>query len=113
MGGKVFFHVCDRHDEEGILREGFQGGWGDIGFGVYFYGSRTSAKEYASQGGWDQRLTDLVLLVVSDPEIAKICEAELHPSWHREKYSDMYWREMNSDAEDAFWRPAHIVIEVA
>ena len=89
-----FFHVTERENVLSIQTEGFLGGWGDLGFGVYFYGSIASATDYAARGGWDGKLEDPVILAVTDPEISKIEAWELDPAWESELYEDMSWFEM-------------------
>jgi hypothetical protein len=43
----MVFHVTTREIAHDIAAHGFLGGWGDIGFGVYFYGALGSAVRYA------------------------------------------------------------------
>lgn len=106
----VFYHVTEREHALAILKEGFQGGWGDLGFGVYFYGTITSARAYARRGGWDGELEDPVILQVADASIAQIDASALDPSWDAEDYADMAWRKMDDNAEDASWRPSEASI---
>ena len=85
-----FYHVTEQENAPDILAEGFYPGWGDVGYGVYFYGTLESAKAYARRGGWDRSLKHPVILAVSDPRIRKIEEHELDPGWDRLLYTDMY-----------------------
>ena len=33
-----YYHVTERRFAPAIIKNGFKGGWGDMGFGVYFFG---------------------------------------------------------------------------
>lgn len=105
----LFYHVTEREHADAILREGFRGGWGDLGFGVYFYGSLDRAEDYLAEGGWDGELKDPVILVVSDDSVVEITEWDLDPAWEPEKYEDMHWRPMDPDTEEA-WKPASLAL---
>ena len=87
-----YYHVTTREAADDILANGFLPGWGDVGFGVYFYGSPESARAYAARGGWDKSLLGehTVILGVEDARIRKILNHELDAAWDKSKYSDMY-----------------------
>lgn len=105
------FHVTERDAAEAILKEGFIGGHGDVGFGVYFYGCLASARAYARRGGWDGRLRDPVILLATDPSIAPIEAHLLHPSWNAATYADMLWKEIDEDEQgDTPWMPSEVVM---
>jgi len=90
--GPRYYHVTTREAAEDILANGFLPGWGDVGFGVYFYGSPGSARAYAARGGWDGSLVGehVVILMVEDSRIRKVLSHELDAAWDKSKYSDMY-----------------------
>ena len=90
--GPRYYHVTTREAADDILANGFLPGWGDVGFGVYFYGSPESARAYAARGGWDKSLLGehAVILGVEDARIRKILNHELDAAWDKSKYSDMY-----------------------
>ena len=104
------FHITNRSVAKTILKEGFLGGWGDLGYGVYFYGTIHSARKYAASGGWDHELKNPVIIEVNDPEIEKITESDLDPSWEPEKYSDMYWHPVEDESDEYRWKPEHMWI---
>jgi hypothetical protein len=94
-----FYHVTDREHARDIIENGFLGGWGDVGFGVYLYDNMSEASAYAERGGWDEGLVDPVILEVSTTDVEKVIP---HPDWDEGKYFNMYWHEME---EDDRWRP--------
>lgn len=105
MSGKRAFHVTERETAALILEQGFLGGWGDIGFGVYLWTDEAVARAYAESGGWDGCLEDPVLLLVEDETLLPISPWELHPDWDPKPYMSMLWRPMDEDDPDATWRP--------
>lgn len=100
-----YYHVTERTIATQILAEGFKGGWGDVGFGVYTYASLDDALDYAADGGWDNQLEDPVILVIEDDSLEKV---EPHPDWDADKYENMYWKPLDDDDEDAPWVPQHL-----
>ena len=100
-----YYHVTERDYVPDIVENGFLGGWGDVGFGVYFYGNLGEARGYLSKGGWDGKLEDPVILVVQDGEIEKM--DDLDPEWDEAKYADMWWKPMDADS-DVRWKPEKI-----
>lgn len=103
----AYYHVTERSDAMLILEEGFQGGWGDVGFGVYTYASYAEAVKYAAKGGWDSRLKDPVILRLEDDGLEQV---EPHGSWKAATYEQMYWKELDEDDEDAFWMPQSLTL---
>jgi hypothetical protein len=103
---RTYFHVAEQSDAQQIMLDGFEGGWGDVGFGVYMYGTLASAQQYASQGGWDGRLKHPCILELRSNEPALVTP---EPSWpNPEDYCDVYWHEMDEDREDppgTNWKP--------
>lgn len=106
----MVYHVTDRDISKIILREGFSGGWGDIGYGVYFYGTINSARAYLEDGGWGGELKDPVIIGVNDSDIEKITPFDLDSSWEPEKYADMYWHPMEEEDDDVRWVPNSMMI---
>lgn len=105
MSGQRAFHVTEREAATLILEEGFLGGWGDVGFGVYCWNCETIARSYAKTSGWDGLLTDPVVLVVEDASLRPIDPRDIHPDWDPKPYLMMLWRPMDKDDPDALWRP--------
>ena len=106
----TLYHVTTREASDDILRNGFLPGWGDIGLGVYFYGSEREAMRYAQKGGWDGALRGehVVVLAVRDPHIRRMGDADLDLSWDRSRYADMwFWEERN---EDAYMVPSSVSV---
>lgn len=97
----TFFHVTSRENAQAILEEGFEGDHGDVGFGVYLWGTRSSAERYAGSGGWDGSLSEPVIIEVEDHSIRKVVP---HPTWDQTVYQDVYWRAMD-DSDDSRWVP--------
>jgi hypothetical protein len=104
-----YYHVTDRASADSILKNGFEGGWGDLGYGVYLWNGLDTAEDYAAKGGWDHALKDSVILAVSDPEIEEITGADLDPNWDPAQYAEMYWHPMEEGAGN--WKP-HSLREV-
>jgi hypothetical protein len=101
-----YYHVTEREDAAPILATGFLGGWGDVGFGVYFHGTLERALDYASKGGWDGRLTDPVVIEIRDSRLVRV---EPHADWEASQYEDMFWFELNEadeDQEEELFKPA-------
>ena len=112
--GRVGYHVTSREAAESILRDGFWGGAGDVGLGVYFWKSLGKARSYAASGGWDGTLKDPVIIEVRDPALREIDADLLHPSWNAATYEQMLWVPFEDedgepvdfgDGPDANWRP--------
>lgn len=105
MEKRPFFHVTDKRNVDAILEEGFEGNWGDAGFGVYLFSDRTAAEDYRLSGGWDGTASpdDMIILRVScDPfDVAPVTP---NPHWpDPESYAFVVFRETSEDAP--FWTP--------
>ena len=85
-----YFHVTDASSVSDIQKNGFRPGWGDVGYGVYLYGTLTSAQRFARRGGWDKSLKKPVILEIEDSRVRKIESHELDSSWDRSLYTDMF-----------------------
>lgn len=99
------FHVTERGTAALILEEGFLGGWGDVGFGVYLWAEERVARAYLEHGGWDGPFEDPVILEVSDPSLVPIDPSLVHPAWDPELYASMRWRPMDGEDSEPPWRP--------
>jgi len=106
----MYYHVTDIEYARDILKEGFQPEWGDIGFGVYFFGTLGAARKYATKGGWDGSLDQPVILGVQTPEIRPVYSDEISPEWpNPEDYRNIFFWEADED-EDEFLHPDHIEV---
>lgn len=105
MSGARAFHVTERENALSILETGFLGGWGDVGFGVYFWTDETVCRAYAKHGGWDGLVEDPVVLVVEDASLRPIEAWDIHPDWDPKPYMSMLWRPMNEDDSETPWWP--------
>ena len=105
MSGARAFHVTERENALSILETGFLGGWGDVGFGVYFWTNETVCLAYAKHGGWDGLMTDPVVLEVHDPSLIPIELSDLPAGWDRDLYASMLWRPLDGDDSETPWWP--------
>jgi hypothetical protein len=100
-----YYHVTSAAAARDILKGGFEGGWGDDGFGVYLFGTLDSALEYAQAGGWDKSLKNPVIIEVlqGGPLVYRIT---VNSEWpNPEDYEDVFVFYMNADDDNARWRP--------
>lgn len=104
------YHVTDSDNVQDILKNGFIGGWGDVGYGVYFYSQLQNAYEYADDLGWDGGLNDPVIIWVKDSDIRPIDGSEIDPSWDETLYDDMFIRDMDSNTPNQRWKPQEIAV---
>jgi hypothetical protein len=100
------YHVTRKDHAAAILTDGFEGGWGDAGFGVYLYDGLFAAEEYLERGGWDGEANpdDLCILELEVPtDDADYVQPE--PDWpNPEDYSAILYHEMTPDTDEK-WRP--------
>jgi hypothetical protein len=111
------YHVTTMDAARDILANGFLPGWGDLGLGVYFFGSEASARRYAEQGGWDKGLRGkhVVILAARDPRIRRVTSWDLDPSWDSSKYADMWFLapDEGDDADEGeHVRPTHVRVHI-
>ena len=107
---RTLWHVTGPEAAEAILDEGFAGGWGDDGFGVYLFSSLPAARVYAAEGGWDAGLEAPVLLEV-EAEADEVCPILPDPAWpNPEDYVHVLVHPMDPDAEEARWSPRRRVL---
>ncbi|MCE6959227.1 hypothetical protein LAZ40_09200 [Cereibacter sphaeroides] len=103
------WHVTSPDAAAAILEEGFLGGWGDAGFGVYLFADLGAAEDYAADGGWDGSLTEAVILEI-EAELAEIDIVIPDPGWpNPEDYEHVRWHPMDPD-EDETWPPARRIL---
>lgn len=105
------YHVTSRANAMGILKEGFEGGYGDVGFGVYLWTCETAAQDYADKGGWDGSLKDAVIVEVEVPD-SDLEMVEPDPSWpNPEDYENVAWVRMDEHDDEARWKPRRMIAE--
>lgn len=104
------FHVTEEATAKKILAEGYAGGWGDVGYGVYFYNNLDDAVEYARRGGWDGQLARPAVIESSVP-YDRFQKVEPHPEWpNPEDYETVRYAPMDEDNEtDRLLVPSAIV----
>lgn len=102
MSTRTLYHVTTHENATEIMNEGFRGGWGDVGYGVYLFDDFSEANSYAHDGGWDGLLNDPVIIEIS----GAYDETEMiipDPGWpNPEDYECVRFRPMD-DGE--FWKP--------
>lgn len=108
----TLYHVTSRANAMAILREGFEGGYGDAGFGVYLYNCEQAAQDYLANGGWDGSLPDdAVILEVEAPE-SEIDVVIPDPAWpNPQDYEQVCWVPMDEYDEDARWKPLRMIAD--
>lgn len=110
----LYWHVTSRENAAAILEEGFLGGWGDDGFGVYLFSDLAAAEDYAGAGGWDGTLADIAIIEIDD-EDPGIRPVEVDPAWpNPEDYEFVRIFPMEDDPGfDEFWIPERRLLEDA
>jgi GNAT superfamily N-acetyltransferase len=104
------YHTTSPDAAEAILVEGFLGGHGDVGFGVYFYDNLPDAVAYGRRGGWDGSLATFAVLEAEVP-MRMIQPIEPHPEWpDPEAYNNVRYVEMDeNDVDQPLRVPTKIV----
>ena len=101
----LYWHVTDPDAAAAILEEGFAGGWGDVGFGVYLFADLGAAEDYAAAGGWDGSLGATAILEVEADE-ALIEGIVPDPGWPNPgDYLHVRHVPMADDGEETRWKP--------
>ena len=109
--GEVYYHVAESDTADKILDEGFWPDWGDVGFGVYFFGTLGAATSYAKKGGWDGALEKPVVLAVQHPAIRPIYDYEINPEWpNPEDYKNIFFWEGDEENPDNRFMPQTVEI---
>lgn len=108
----ILWHTTSPEAAQDITQEGFQGGWGDVGFGVYLYDNMADAVAYGERGGWDSKLPQFAVLEVEVPY--SIVEGiDPHPDWpNPEDYQTVRFVPMDEDHEDDFLVLPTVVVAV-
>ena len=110
---RTVYHVTKSESASEIVVNGFMGGWGDAGFGVYFYNSLSNAEAYAARGGWNGCLdpVDAVIIAVTIP-VSEVEYIPVHPAWpNPQDYEDVLWHEMDGDDDLALWTPQREIVK--
>ncbi len=108
---RTVYHVTSAARADDIINNGFKGGWGDAGFGVYFYGEIHNAFAYRNGGGWDGELDPSTAIVIA----VEVDDSDLDfvipdPSWpNPEDYDDVLWFQMEDSASR--WQPPREIAE--
>jgi len=103
------YHVTERSSVDDIMANGFMGGYGDLGYGVYFFNDIETAEDYAMDGGWDSSIKNPIVLAVSDPDIQPVMPDSINPAWDQNYYQGMSWVELPDDTE--YWKPDVVKLE--
>ena len=110
---KLVWHVTDKIAAESILAEGFRGGWGDDGFGVYLFSDPAAALRYAEKGGWSEDIeagdTAIIEITADEDDLTSVV---VHPEWpNPEFYHEVLYHPMDSDVESVWTPIRRLVIE--
>lgn len=103
------YHVTRTENVASILEEGFLGGWGDAGFGVYVFIDLRSAENYLQKGGWDRQQdpSDMTILEIW-ADRSEFERVNAHSDWtDAEFYLCVLMVPLDEDS-DAPWRPDRI-----
>lgn len=106
--GATFYHATEAENVDDIMTNGFQGGWGDAGLGVYFYDNIYDAQAYVAKGGWDGALKNPVIIAVQDSSMERV--PVLSDEWDASLYANMWWHDMEDGDEDDYWKPQYMEI---
>ncbi len=107
------WHVTHKDNLASILADGFEAGWGDNGFGVYFFNDLSAASDYAYTGGWDGELSiDDAVLIEAECDDNDPFPVEIQPDWpNPEDYDAVYV--VFREEDDPFFKPvSSSVIEI-
>lgn len=109
-----YYHVTSLEDAQSILKEGFEGGWGDIGYGVYLFDDLFAAENYAHDGGWDGRLetTQTVIIAIKlEDRSDEVSWVIPDPEWpNPEDYEHVLFHPMKED-DSLRWRPTMRLVQ--
>lgn len=104
-----YYHVTTPECAAAILSEGFWGGFGDNGHGVYLYDNANAAAEYAISGGWDGSLKQAVVLeLVTDQ--ADVYPIDVDPHWPNPEDYESVCLHPTSEDDEVPWRPHSVGI---
>jgi hypothetical protein len=93
------YHTTNPKSAKEIIENGFLGGWGDSGYGIYFYDNLEDAVAYGERGGWDHSLKSFVVLeTIVDSSL--VSDIEPDPAWpNPEDYDTVKWIKTNENEE--------------
>lgn len=104
----MLYHVTNQKNAASIIGDGFLGGWGGVGFGVYLYDNLSDAETYVEKGGWDgcARPDDLCIIRVESDDFVYVTP---DPGWDNpEYYASVVFHEMED--KGAFWAPTRLLV---
>lgn len=91
-----YYHTTAPENVPSIIDDGFDGTWGDAGFGLYLYDDFSEALSYGRRGGWDGSLSSFVVLGVEFGDEVSPEWVEPHHEWDNpEDYQHVFWVEMD------------------
>ena len=104
------WHVTSGPAALSILEAGFEGGWGDDGFGVYVFTCLSGAGSYLARGGWDGRLDPAAAVILEiDCDESELRGIDIHPDWpNPEAYLSILMHPMED--EDGIWAPVRRIL---
>jgi hypothetical protein len=110
MTTQTYYHVTHKDHVEPILSSGFEGGWGDAGFGVYFFDDLAAAEDYASKGGWDGNSVPEDLQIIEVEDDIHIEHVIPNPAWpNPEDYENVCYSQM--DENEPPWGPVRRLLD--
>lgn len=98
----TFCHVAEREDAQMILREGFAGRMGRVGFGVYVFPSLADALQCIRRGGPGGRYADPVVLQLFSAEVKREVVRVAG------KRVEVWVKPMQDASPDARWKPLEV-----
>ncbi|NDV51521.1 hypothetical protein [Salipiger sp. PrR003] len=107
---ETYYHVTHEEDLQSILIEGFRGGHGDVGFGVYLFDDLAAAEDYIARGGWDGEgdPDDFEIIEVECPQLESVTP---EPDWpDPENYENVVFHPMFENDPDGTWEPERVHI---
>lgn len=111
LNPRAYYHVTDRQSAHEIMQHGFFGGYGDVGYGAYFWNNPEYAHAWGGTGSYNNNLSDSVILEIKDHAPISAMHG-FHPDWEdeRDKYENMSYVPMDENNDEATWRPSSIKI---
>ena len=108
---ETVWHVTRHALTRSIIDEGFLGGCGDDGYGVYVFNNLLSAEDYMADGGWDGEGDPAQMCIVQiEVAASELWEIEVHPEWENpEDYEHILRYPMEPDSEE-LWTPARQIL---
>ncbi len=105
------WHVTTGEAAKMILADGFLGGWGDDGYGVYLFTDLCDAQDYRNSGGWDgEGEPDQMEILQIETSEAALWHIEVNPEWpNPEFYTNVLRYPMDPDDEE-YWTPSRCLL---